>query len=175
MALPNIASMLDHLRSQLPALVQLLTAAMYIVGFYLIYRGIHALKQYGEMRSMMSSQTSLKEPLLYLFVGTVLIFYPSTIDMGLNTVFATNQIQGYVPDPGRSTEANQVYEDIGYVLRLIGYISFFRGWIILTYLGSQGTPPGTFGRALHHIIGGILLVNIFGFFDILKNSLGWSS
>ena len=168
----TLPDMLHNITAQLPALVRLLTAIMYLVGFFFVFRGVLSLKQYAEMRSMMSSGTSMKEPLLYFLVGGLLIFYPSTINVGLNTLFHSTTILAYQPVKSGISEENEIFQDVAMVLRFIGYISFFRGMMILTHLGSQQAPPGTFGRAVAHIFGGIFLVNVFQTWEIIKSTIG---
>lgn|SRR3990167_5449872 len=170
---PNgIADFLANLAAQTPALIQFLTAFIYLTGFYFIYRAVSELKQFGEMRSMMSGQHSLKAPLIYFFVGCLLIFYPSTIDYSLTTIYAGTHIMDYSKDDNLPAGANLAVKSIGVILRLIGYISFFRGWIILTRLAGQSAPPDTFWKGVNHIIGGILLVNIFQTWSIVKATFG---
>lgn len=169
-----VNALVNFTKNQEPHLILFLTAFVYLAGFFFIYRAVAELKQYGEMRSMMSSGTSLKAPLIYFFVGCLLIFYPSTINMGLTTIYNGTGITPYVANDGiLPKSATTTIQALGFILRLIGYISFFRGWIVLTQLASQSSPPGTFWKGVTHIIGGILLVNIFATWDIVKGSFGY--
>lgn len=170
---PNgIADFLTNLAAQVPLLVKFLTAFVYMAGIYFIYRAVSELKQYGEMRTMMSGQTSLKAPLIYFLIGCLFIFYPSTIDFSLRTFYAGTSIMDYAPNNDLPSGANTAIVAIGVILRLIGYISFFRGWIIFTQLAGQSSPPGTFWKGVNHIIGGIFLVNIFQTWTIVKATFG---
>lgn len=170
---PNsIVDFLQNLVAQVPALMQFVTALVYLMGIFFIYRAVSELKQYGEMRTMMSGQTSLKGPLIYFFVGCLLIFYPSTIDFSLTTIYSGTHILDYAPDNNLPSNANLAVKSIGVILRLIGYISFFRGWIILTQLANQSSQPGTFWKGINHIVGGIFLVNIFETWAIVKATFG---
>ena len=56
-------------------------------------------------------------------------------------------------------------------MRVIGAISFIRGWVILTRV-SKHAQPGTFGKGLTHVIAGILAINIYETWEILMNTLG---
>lgn len=169
----DLLGILETIRTQMPTLIAFLTGLMYLIGFALVLRGIYALKQYGEMRSMMSMNVSLKAPLLYIFSGTMLIFYMSSINIGLTTIFNTNYVTPYSNSANLSGNGNEIIKDLGLILAFIGYISFFRGWIILTQLGGQSAPPGTLGRAITHIIGGLMLVNVFQVWQIIKNTIGY--
>ncbi len=175
MATPTFASMLANLAQVVPQLGDLVKGVMFFAGLLLIFRAIYAFKQYGELRTMMSVNADLKAPIIYLLVGAALLFYPSMAIFSLNTIYGSKgyELVAYVPNPHWTDQTNQMVKDLATILRLIGYIAFFRGWLILTQLAGQATQPGTFGKALTHIIGGILLVNIFGTWNILKNTLGF--
>lgn len=172
MAEPTFTDLLAHLVSNFGPIERMIAGAMYLVGFVMIFRGIYALKQYGELRTMMSVNADMKTPIILFVVGSVLIFYPSTINMALTSVFGSNNILAYTPNAKWSSESNETFLYVGIVLRIIGYVGFFRGWLLLTHLGSQGSPPGTLGKALVHIVGGILLVNIFATWHIVETTLG---
>lgn len=166
----DAGTMLVNLSNEIPNLMRFVTALAYVLGFFFIYKGILALKEFGESRTMMSSQHSLSTPLLYLFVGSALIYLPSTIQTGLSTFWDTPDIYGYVSsgsDPwGELTNACFM------VIQLIGVIAFIRGLIILTHLGGQGGQPGQFGRAMAHIVGGILCLNLYQFLQAIVSTLG---
>lgn len=175
MATPTFATMLADFAKVVPALGDLVKGVMFLAGILLVFRAIYAFKQYGELRTMMSVNADLKTPIILLFIGISLILYPSLAMFSLDTIYGKNgyNLVAYVPNPNWQGQTNQMVKDLGTILRLIGYIAFFRGWMILTHLTNQGAQPGTFAKAMTHIIGGILLVNIFGTWNIIKNTLGF--
>lgn len=146
---------------------------MFLVGFMLVYRGILEMKQYGEMRTMNSSQARMKPMIMYLAIGAALIFYPTMINTSLNTVFGNNNILRYSSQGGSSNPiGTNLLETVVLVLRVIGYIAFFRGWMILSQLASQQAQQGTVGRALSHLFGGIFLVNVIQTWEIIVSIFG---
>lgn len=170
-SIPNIAGFLHNLAATTPIMTRVLFGAMYVAGFCFLFGGVYKLKHYGDIRTMMSSSAELRGPILYLFVGACLVFYPHIITIGLNTVYGKNEILSYTPQ-NVSPIYNQMFQDIGYLLRLVGFVAFFKGLMMLTRLSNHSSPPGTFGKALTHIIGGLLAVNLFGTWDILKSTIG---
>ena len=58
------------------------------------------------------------------------------------------------------------------VIQLIGTIAFIRGLIMLTHLSQHGGHQGTFGKAMAHIVGGILLIDMYDFVTAVGNTLG---
>ena len=165
----DAASMLVNLSTEIPNLMRFVTALAYVMGFFFVFKGILSLKEFGESRTMMSSQHSLSTPLLYLFVGSALIYLPSTVQTGLSTFWDTPDIYGYVSSGGDPWD--ELINACFMVIQLIGVIAFIRGLIILTHLGGQG-QPGQFGRAMAHIVGGILCLNLYQFLQAIVSTLG---
>jgi intracellular multiplication protein IcmC len=161
--------MLQHLSTQVGPLRSLVLGTMFITGILFSFVGILKLKHFGHIRTMMTSAAELKGPLLYLFVGAVFIYYPTSLNMTLSTFFGTATIQPYT-GPHEWHHTKLLLKSLGMIIQLVGYIAFFRGWILLARLSGQ-TQPGTFAKAFWHIIGGILAINIFATWSILENSV----
>jgi intracellular multiplication protein IcmC len=62
------AEVLDNIAKNLVQVQNLLKASAYLLGLAFAFKAIYSLKAYGESRTMMSSNNSIKEPLTYLFV-----------------------------------------------------------------------------------------------------------
>ena len=54
------ATLLANIASSVPAISKLLAAMMYLIGFMFIFRGVYGLKQFGELRTMMSVNAEMK-------------------------------------------------------------------------------------------------------------------
>lgn len=167
--------MLENFASQFPDIEELVTAAAYVLGFVFMVRGIYYLKIYGELRTMMSSNASLRPPLTYLLVGVAFLYLPSTIDVVLATVYGSDEVTpiSYTSETGGVAygEALKVFYMF---IQLIGYIAFVRGWIIISHTAQQGGRE-TVGKGITHIIGGILAINVIATKDILWNTFGFPS
>ncbi len=165
--------MLQNFASQFPDIEELITAAAYVLGFLFMVRAVYYLKVYGELRTMMSSNASLRPPLTYMLVGVAFIYLPSTIDMALATVYNTTEITpiSYSADTGGAFygEAIKVFYMF---IQLIGYVAFIRGWVIISHTAQQGGRE-TVGKGIVHIIGGILAINVIATKDILWNTFGF--
>lgn len=169
----TLTEVLHNLALNMGSVEYLVRALMFIIGMFFIYQGLYKLKQYGEQRSMMSHHAELKGPILFLVIGAALMYYPTLINVSLQTVYNTTNILGY-PKVNIINQNKQLVTDIGMILKVIGYIAFLRGWVYLTRLGGQSAQPGTLSKALTHIIGGILLINAFATWDIISNTLGFN-
>ncbi len=169
---PSLQTMMSSLVSNIPELNALITATAYLAGFAFCLKGVYKLKEYGEMRSMMASQTSLFKPMILFLVGGLLMFFPRVYHIGLETFFGQRD-----PSPlaYQSTDYTSWYGIEGVIVQivqLIGAIAFVRGvWMISGFSGQQ-SPQGAFGKAMTHIIGGILAINVVGFADVLKGTIG---
>lgn len=166
----SAADMLLNIKEQVPNLMRMVTAIGYVMGFYFIFYGILKLKQYGEMRTMMASQHSLKGPLVYMVMGALLIYLPSTVQMGTSTFWGGQAPLEYVA--ADSDQWGELLQACIMVVQLFGVIAFIRGIVMLTQLAGHGGQPGMFGKALTHMIGGIFCINIYGFAQVILATLG---
>lgn len=169
----DAGQMLIKLGESLPPLYQMVTGAAYVIGIGFALAGIYHLKIYGEMRTMMASQTGLKEPATYLFVAAIFIFIPTGFSMVMNSTFGYGSTMAYAQWPtyggvAMSQEAIVILK----VIQLIGIISFIRGWIVVQRSVKQQSQGGGFGKGLSHVIGGVFAANIVGSAVIVSNTLG---
>lgn len=165
----NAQDILVNFAKTIPDLTRLITAFAYVMGMWMIIAGIIKLKHFGESRTMMSTEHSLKGPLIYITIGAMLLYLPTTVQVGLSTFWADPNPYGYVE------EKNQWMEFINIcflVVQFVGTIAFIRGLIILSHLSGHGGQPGTFGRGITHIIGGIFCINIYQFVQVIFFTLG---
>ncbi len=164
---PNVAAMLENLSLTVPDLMRLVTAFGYVAGMYLIFKGLLELKKYGESRTMMSQHHELKIPLGFIIAGTLLLYLPSTVYTGTQTVFAETNPIAYTPD--QTNDWTNVIQAAYLVIQFLGTIAFIRGLIILSNLGHA--QQGTVGKGFAHILGGILCINLYQFVQIIKGTL----
>lgn len=166
----NIEQSLINLQGSIPAFQALVTAFAYVGGLAFVFKGIFKLKKYGEMRTMMSGHADLKGALIVLFIGTVLIYYPSLEQSMLLTLFNDTAISP-LEYSNRISLSYQAYQALLMCVQLVGSISFIRGWFMLSHLAEQ-SQQNTLGKALTHIIGGIMAINIQGTINVIQGTLG---
>src|ERR1041385_2365927 len=85
--IPTLDQVIQRISDNIGSLMQMVTGGAYIIGTYFVIRGVMELKHFGESRTMMSSEHSLKKPLLFIFAGAALIYLPSSINAGLETLW----------------------------------------------------------------------------------------
>ncbi len=164
----TVQQMIVNIANTMPSLLAMFSALSYVLGFILVLKGVYKLKEYGEMRTSMSSQTNLWPPMITLAIGTMLIFFVSTYQVGLQTLFAYSSPLSY-------TEGSDSTEDlvtaVVSIMQVVGVIAFIRGMLLLNGAGSPGAQPGGIGKGLTFVIGGLLAINIYGSFQVLANTL----
>lgn len=169
MSIPSAQIMVANIAAQVPAVMRLVTATAYVIGIYFIFMGLLKLKQYGESRTMMSSDHSLSAPIIFLTVGALLLYLPTSVEVGLTTFWSSPSPYGYV---SQSDQWGTFFNTIFVIIQLLGTISFIRGLIILAGMGGGHAQQGTLGRGLTHIIGGIFCINLYQFVQMILSTLG---
>ncbi|MBA3662496.1 MAG: hypothetical protein H0W64_12260 [Gammaproteobacteria bacterium] len=165
--------MLVNFSKTIPNLMRLVTAFAYVMGMYLIIAGIIRMKHLGESRTMMSQEHSVKAPLILLATGAMLLYIPTSVQMGLSTFWTDPNPYGYLQEEDQWSQ----FINVCYlVVQFVGTIAFIRGLLTLSHLGGHGgNQPGTFAKGLTYIIGGILCINIYQFVQVINVTLGLST
>jgi intracellular multiplication protein IcmC len=166
-------NILVNLAESLLPVQELITGAAYIIGIGFAIKSLMTFKQHGEAKTQMSSQSSIKEPVLYLLIAGMMIYFPTGFDIIMNTSFGYTNVLSY----GESDVVSSAFgdSDVGYalvvIIQTIGLYAFTRGWVLISRSASQGQQPGGAGKGLMHVFGGILAVNIVGTLEMIHNTL----
>ena len=162
-------SMVDRIAEQVPSLMRLVTASAYVIGIYFCVFSLMKFKEFGEQRTMMSSQHHMREPLTYMAVGVFLIFLPSAVQSGLSTFWAEPSPYAYL---NNTNEYSAFWNNCLLVVQLFGTIAFIRGLIILSHSGQHHGGQNSVAKAMTHIVGGIMCINIYQFIQMIFATLG---
>lgn len=180
--LANQANLLNNLADSLAPVERLITGAAYLMGCAFLFKAIYSLKIYGESRTMQSSSTSFKEPLVYLMVGAIFIYFPTGFKIFMQTTFGYENPLQYAPVNSSNAALNSVFgsgsaigRPLTMLIQVIGLVAFVRGWVLVARSAAQGQPPGGTGKGLMHVFGGVLAVNIVETISIINNTLYGSS
>lgn len=178
----DLSAALTNLSHSFDMLVQLVVAISYVTGLSLVVRGLMMYKIFATQTLSSAHKGEFAGPLVHIIVGAVLIYFPSTLNTTLNTLFVgvdqnslstASQMIGY-QSLANDAQWTQIADVVVKYVKLVGLIAFVRGWIILSKLGHAGGQPGSMGKGLIHIIGGILLINIVDTFRILAVTFGYT-
>lgn len=161
--------MINRITTQLPSIMRMVTAIGYVLGMYFIYISLMKFKEFGEQRTMMSAQHHLKEPVTYMIVGALLLYLPTSVQIGMSTFWADPAPYGYLED---QDQWSQFINNCFMVVQLFGTIAFIRGLVILSHTGGGHGGQGQFGKGVTHIIGGLFCINIYQLIKVVLWTLG---
>ncbi len=167
------ADVWENLQTVIPDLARLIVAISYVAGIFFIVFSVIRLKIYGQMTVFMMSQASIGPTFAYMIVGIMLLFFPTMLDIMNVTLFGykydSSELLMYFQDT--PVRWSHIIDPLTALIQLFGFIAFLRGMIMLSKMGGQGSPPGTAGKAVTDIIGGILAINIVGTVSLIQDTL----
>lgn len=169
----SLGDMLQHFQNEMGAIWTMLVWLTRLMGIMFIAQGVFRLKKFGQMTVFMMSHVNLTEGVVYLFIGSMFIFSKYMIDSFLLSLWGydTGSIVGY----GQAVnEADKILQPIMMTVQVVGFVAFIRGFIIFSRMGTQSAQPGTFGKAMTFILGGIAAINIQGTMETLRATFGLS-
>lgn len=170
----DVSEILSGLQQQIPSLIRLLIAISYITGIIFMIMSVMKLKHIGERAGYYSQHGGLVGALIYAVVGSMLVYFPTMVHVSTNTLMSDGGDFAYAYDFNAT--------DFGYpglvltvvaIIRLVGYIAFFRGWLLLVKVGNGQQHQGSMSKGIVHMIGGILAVNIITTWEILRATFGY--
>ncbi|MCS5711121.1 hypothetical protein [Candidatus Berkiella aquae] len=170
---------LSNLSAAFGSIETLVKALSYIIGLTLFVRGVMMYRIFATQTLSSAQKGEIAGPFVFIMVGALLIYFPSTLRASLTTVFGTGDISGtqdLISYSGLSgfEKWDAIKDVVIKYMYLIGLIAFVRGWVILSKMGHSGAQPGSLGKGLIHVIGGIFLVNIVDTFNLLATTLGYT-
>jgi hypothetical protein len=170
MLVPDLSAMVQNLSITVPELMRLVTAFGFVLGMYFVTHGVILLRNlppYGHS----NPPVTLKQCLVYMFVGAALIYLPTTVSVGTSTFFTETAPYAYIQN--ETSPYTVLYNAIFMIIKFIGAIAFIRGLILFTRAPSQ-QDSSPIARAATHCIGGIFCINMEVFIVIVCNTLGIS-
>ncbi len=170
----GIVAILKNINSSVNDVTQLVTAGTYLMGFIFFCIGLYKLKQFTENRNS-GQQSTIFAPIFYLITGIAFTYWPSIRDSSLQTVFGSANLLSYT-ESGTSGDLDTAVTVVINIVRLLGFISFMKGWYLLTKIGQQQQGGGSNAiKSIMHIGVGVLAMNIVQTWDIIENTLLGSS
>ena len=173
------ADILNNIANNLGPVQRLITGGSYVLGIVFAFKAISTLKEYGEQRTMMSSSKNMKEPLIYFVVASVLLYFPSALDVALMTTFGSSTILQYAPIESNNQTINVLFgagstvgKPLTLIIQTVGLAAFVRGWLLIARGASGGgQQQGGMGKGLVHVLGGIMAINIVQTVTIINNTI----
>lgn len=165
------------LLSSFYSLEHLIVALSYVIGLTLTIRGLMMYRIFANQTYGSAQRGEIAGPLVFLVVGIVLLYFPTSINLSVNTLFGSSELSAFESLAGyQSTTTGPNWYLIQNVivkyLNLIGLIAFIRGWVILSKMGHSGAQPGSIAKGIVHIVGGIILINLISTIKVLAGTFG---
>jgi intracellular multiplication protein IcmC len=167
----DVTVVLANIAKEARPIAKFVVALSFTFGFCLVCLGIIKLKSYGHNTVMMSTHANPTIPLVYVTIGSIMMSFTTMLNVGSMTVFASptdNMLVYQGATPG--SPFSQLMSTVVVIIQVVGYIAFLRGWFILMKIGSNNSP-GTMGKGLVHLLGGILAANIMTTWAVINQTL----
>jgi len=172
LASATVESVLGNLQANIEPIKQFLVGLSYIIGISLAFHAIMKLKKFGFKTAMMHVEVSVVSCFAQFFAGIGLIYLPSLVESINQTLFMQPDVGSVMSyTSGRGQSFDTYLRPVLGIVQVIGLISFIRGWVQLAKVGQQGTQPGTISKAITHIVGGIMAINIVFVIQIVQATL----
>lgn len=165
----DLSQMIVNIADTMPDVMALVTATSYLLGIVMVTKGVYKLREYGELRTMMSSQTSIWPIVITLVAGFALVYFPTSFDIGMETLFAYTSPLTYTGASDQQT--TELVNAMVAIMQVIGAIAVIRGFMILHTSTQQGSQPGSFAKGVTFVIGGIMAINMYGTWEMLENTV----
>ncbi len=139
-----------------------------MLGIGLFVGGMFQLKRYGEMRTFMSHQMTIWGPGAMIFGGVMLLILPFTVTTSLRAFFGAGQTLPIAYTPTGEHDFDVYVPVILAFVRVVGVGAIMRSCLLFSKTGGHGGQPGTMGKAMIYLLGGILCVHIVGTSHLIK-------
>lgn len=127
-------------------------------GLGLFIMSLFEFHRYGQMRTFMSHQMTMARPLAVMLSGIMLLIMPSIISTVMLAFWGTANPMAY------TTTSNEGWAPLMPMVimfvRVIGVGAFMRGIFMFSRMGHQGGQQGGMAKALLHLFGGVLCINV---------------
>lgn len=185
----DVQDILENLKKVLNPTLKLLLAISFVIGVVFILRGLMTLRQFSMPLTQATRPGELSGPLVYIFVGAVMVYIPTSTDVLSQTVFggtqksifgaqglggmgkASDELMGYGVSQSVEDQWATLVDTVAYYVQFIGFLAFLRGWMLIAHAGQPGVQPGTISRGMVHIIGGILAINFLPLVKVIHNTI----
>lgn len=166
MNMTDLVAMLGNLSQSLFPVQNLIRGFAYVAGIVFFSLALFKFHKIAQSRGQGSGEKKMA-PIVYLLIGSALIFLPSAMSIVANTAFGYENITAY-------TNYNRfdIYSTMGLLIRTAGLIWFVRGTILIT----QATHPGAKkegAKGLVFIFAGILSMNFDNTISIVNTIINY--
>jgi hypothetical protein len=152
MNIPDLVTMIGNLSHSLYPVQHLITGGAYILGLLFCITAVTKLKKIGDYRAQHSSSEKMYAPMMYLLIGSALLYLPSALTALANTAFGVGNVLTY----SNYNPAN-IFSSMGLLIQTAGVLWFVRGCVLVVQASAPGTQQGP--KGLVFICAGVLAMN----------------
>lgn len=166
----NIPEFAHHVIENLARFGGILQVFAIAGGLGLFMTSLFEFKRYGETRTFMSQQLTIARPLMLMMGGVMLLIMPTLIGTFMLAFWGSANPLAY--QPANNSGWEPLVPVIIAFVRLVGVGSFMRGIFLISRTGGAGhSQPGTLMKAVLHMFGGVLCINIVATEQLLRSIL----
>lgn len=164
----SIVNMFANGLASFEALIRLVKLTAAIIGLFLIINSIYKFSQMGS-----DPKITAKIPIVMFLCGVGIFAVVATTGVITNTLAVGTNGPGKLLINSANIKGGEVTAQallaIVTFIRLLGYIAFIRGWIIINDY-SQGKQQASLAKGLTHLCGGVFAINITNTAGLLANT-----
>jgi len=149
---PDLVTMLGNITQSLYPVQNLIQGVAYILGILFFMTAIAKFRKIGDQRSQSSSHDSMYGPIIYMIMGSMLLFLPTGVQVLSNTAFGTGNVLSY-----QTVDRKNVYSAVGLLIRTGGLLWFVRGCVLVAHASESGSKDGI--KGFMFLIAGVLCIN----------------
>jgi hypothetical protein len=169
--LANGNTLIVKAAENLPSATSFVGAISFITALVLFYLALTKLR---DAHSTGQQRATYRESLLVLLSAIMLINLPEAIATFTASMYGTvsQSPLAYATaqsNPGENMGQKTLVAILAFV-QFVGLLAFVRGWFVMHNIGKSS--DASLGKALTHIIGGILAINIVDSANITAQSVG---
>lgn len=186
---PDIQGILTNVSRIIVPLTAMVLIISFVGGVWMIIHALTMMKKFGNM-SMQAQPGELGGPLVQLVVGAVLIYLPSSTDTLTNSLFGSSNsifagssnanysnagygstLLGYVGSDSFEQQWASMANTLVLYIQFVGFLSFVKGWFILSKSAGHGAQQGSVAKGITHILGGVVAINFVAASNIIYNTI----
>lgn len=173
----DASTMLGSIMESFPGFVNFLNLFTSLMGVILTGMAVFKFIEFDKL----NGNGSLLAPFMYLLSGVALWNLGSSVDTFLETIYGpSTSVQTLLSYSSSGSKLPENTAKMAMLLimciRLVGYIAFIKGWLILKRIGSgsQGSDE-FFSKALVHLFFGVAAINIVETVNIVSSTVGFGN
>lgn len=163
----NIGSMFVNFESSAYSIINLIQKASLVIGLFLIFGSVL------KFIEVANGKAQIRTPLIMFLAGIGCFMMLSSLDVITNTLSMGSKVSNpgdvLMSAGGTSSGSAAIIKSILVFVQMVGALAFVRGWLLINQYAQQARE-GILGRALTHLFGGALAINIKWSAAVLLNT-----